>query len=432
MMRNILEKGFAIGRSTTARHIYWVFSGNVLSTVLTFFALVVVMAPRISKAEYGIFLALFTLANLLSDLSEAGLGGALTKFIPPLLLQKKASRAKEFLATAHQIELGITIVVCVTLLLLAGPLARILFAGTAQINVVITALMTATMILMGFMVFALSAYKKFPEVTVVNVFYSIIRLALLLVFALLTKLSLFNILIVYLLSSILSWIYSLFFLGTSWVTIPFSRERAGKIIRFASFLAVQKVFVAVSSRLDLLMMVPLAGAVEAGIYGMASRFALVYPLLISSLAQVLAPKFAELATIGAATAFFKKVGLVICGLLVSLIVFNSFARIFISAFVQNYSEAIPVLGGLLLSMAPFIAATPFVSFVVYTLKKPWIMMVASFVQLVVIFAVNWWLLPSLGRFAPATGIGLGNLTIFIIAAGASWYYFNQEKYENRH
>ena len=74
MMRNILEKGFAIGRSTTARHIYWVFSGNVLSTVLTFFALVVVMAPRISKAEYGIFLALFTLANLLSDLSEAGLG----------------------------------------------------------------------------------------------------------------------------------------------------------------------------------------------------------------------------------------------------------------------------------------------------------------------------------------------------------------------
>ncbi|HCS78494.1 TPA: hypothetical protein DIV55_01990 [Patescibacteria group bacterium] len=60
------------------------------------------------------------------------------------------------------------------------------------------------------------------------------------------------------------------------------------------------------------------------------------------------------------------------------------------------------------------------------------MMVASFVQLVVIFAVNWWLLPSLGRFAPATGIGLGNLTIFIIAAGASWYYFNQEKYENRH
>ena len=432
MMRNILEKGFAIGRSTTARHIYWVFSGNVLSIVLTFFALVVVMAPRISKAEYGIFLALFTLANLLSDLSEAGLGGALTKFIPPLLLQKKASRAKEFLATAHQIELGITIVVCVTLLLLAGPLARILFAGTAQINVVITALMTATMILMGFMVFALSAYKKFPEVTVVNVFYSIVRLAFLLVFAFLTKLSLFNILIVYLLSSILSWIYSLFFLGTSWVTIPFSQERAGKIIRFASFLAVQKVFVAVSSRLDLLMMVPLAGAVEAGIYGMASRFALVYPLLISSLAQVLAPKFAELATIGAATAFFKKVGLVICGLLVSLIVFNSFARIFISAFVQNYSEAIPVLGGLLLSMAPFIAATPFVSFVVYTLKKPWIMMVASFVQLVVIFAVNWWLLPSLGRFAPATGIGLGNLTIFIIAAGASWYYFNQEKYENRH
>ena len=132
MMHKILNKGLVIGRSTTARHIYWVFSGNVLSTILTFFALVVVIAPRISKAEYGIFLALFTLANLLSDLGEAGLGGALTKFIPPLIVQKKPIQAKEYLATAHQIELGITFVVCALLLLLAGPLARILFAKTAQ------------------------------------------------------------------------------------------------------------------------------------------------------------------------------------------------------------------------------------------------------------------------------------------------------------
>src|SRR3989344_1731552 len=432
MMHKILNKGLVIGRSTTARHIYWVFSGNVLSTILTFFALVVVIAPRISKAEYGIFLALFTLANLLSDLGEAGLGGALTKFIPPLIVQKKPIQAKEYLATAHQIELGITFVVCALLLLLAGPLARILFAKTAQINVTVTAIMTATMILMVFAVFALSAYKKFPEVTVVNVFYSIVRLALLLLFALLSRLSLFNILIVYLLSSLFSWVYALFFLGTHWVTIPFSRERAGKIVKFAAFLALQKVFVAISSRLDLLMIVPLAGAVEAGIYGMASRFALVYPLLISSLAQVLAPKFAEFPTAQAAIVFFKKVALVIIGLLFSLIIFNAFARIFISTFVQNYSEAIPVLGSLLLAMIPFIAATPFVSFVVYTLKKPWIMTVASFVQLVVIFCANLFLVPKLGRFAPATGIGFGNLTIFVIAAFASWYYFKQEKHENRH
>ncbi len=425
MIRKLFRLGINLSTSDTARHLYWVFSGNILSTILTFFTLVILIAPRISKGDYGIFLALFTLASLLSDLGEAGLGGALTKFIPPLMLAGKKAQVKSYLSTAYKIEFIISLVFGISIFLLAQPLAQRWFAGTNPINLFVTAILTSLMIFLTFATFALSAQKKFPEMTVVNVFYSLIRLLLLVIAVFFFHINILIILVIYTLATLLAWLYTFIFLGVDFINSPYEREKARELGKFAVFLALQKVLVSISSRIDLLMLVPLAGAIEAGVYGMASRFSLVYPLLVSSLGQVLSPKFAEFQGGKEATTFFKKSAILVGGLLFSLIFFYFFAASFIQIFVVDYLDAIPVLKGLLISMAPFIVATPFVSLLTYTLKKPYIVTTASLLQLLVIVSSNVYFLPLLGRYAPAIGIGLGNLAVCTFTIVATWYYLRK-------
>lgn len=428
MYKKILSLGWALGSSKTARSLYWVFTGNGILIVLTFFTTILV-ANSVTKAENGIFLALLTLANLFSDLGEAGLGSSLSSFIPGLLLEPNQANQQEtqkYLATAFKLELIIGLVLGGVLALLAVPLSHWLFASTEPVNVILTALITFVLVLFGFSNFALSAFKKFREVSLINIFYSLVRLALLVLLMFIFKVSLFWVLVVYLVSFTLGWFYSLLFLKSRFLFAKASKVHAKKLLKFSSFLAIQKIFISVSSRLDLLMLVPLSSAVEAGIYGIAQRFSLVYPLVIGSLGQVLAPQFAEFANGKHALKFFKKTSVVVGILLLSELAFLIFAQPMITILVPKYIEAIPVFQVLLLSMTGFIVATPFVSFLIYTLKKPQVTTFASLIQLVVIFIANLYFIPKFGRFAPAIGIGIGNTVSCFIAIGASVYYLRRE------
>ena len=428
MVKKIVSFVFDLGLSKTARSLYWVFSGNGILIVLTFFTTILI-ANSLTKAENGIFLALLTLANLLSDLGEAGLGSSLSSFIPGLLLESNETNkqeAQKYLATAFKLELIIGLILGSILAVLSVPISKWLFASTQPINVFITALITFILVLFGFSIFALSAFKKFREVSVVNIFYSLVRLGLLVVALLVFKVSLLLILLVYLIAFTSGWVYSLLFLKTNFLFAKASKSHTNKLLKFSSFLAIQKLFISISSRLDLLMLVPLSNAVEAGVYGIAQRFSLVYPLVISSLGQVLAPQFAEFGKGRHALQFLKKAGIIIGLLLISELLFYIFAKPLIVFLIPKYVEAITVFQALLIATTGFIIATPFVSFIIYTLKKPYITTISSFIQLVVIFISNLYFIPRYGRMAPAIGIGIGNVVICIIAISASFYYLRKE------
>lgn len=426
MIKKIITLGLHLGKSRTARDIYWVFSGNAASIVLTFFTTILI-ANSISKAENGIFLALFTLANLLSELGEAGLGAALTSFIPRLQLEEKYTEMRKLVNTVFTLELCIALVVMVVLSAFAKPIAIMLFENTMPAYVVLTALITFTLVMFSISTWILSSYKQFREVATVNIFYSLIRLGFIFGVAVFSKLHLLSILISYLGASLLAWVYSFLHLKVKLRISQIESKEVSHLFRFSSILAVQKVFVAVSSRLDLLMLVPLSGAVEAGVYGIASRFSMVYPLLISSLSQVFAPKFAEFARGRDALTFLKKSVLVIGVLLISMYAFYLVARPLLTLLVPKYVDAVPVFQALLLAMSPFVAAVPFTSLLVYTFKKPVVTTVASLLQLLIIFGGNMWFVPQYGRFGPAISIGLGNAVVLFIALFASWYYVKTEK-----
>ncbi len=425
MMNNLIQKSILLIKTRTAKDLYWVFSGNILLIILTFFTTILI-ANKLTKAENGILLALLTLANLLSDLGEAGLGSSLSNFIPGLIIDRDYHEAKRYVSTAFLLELIIGIIIVIGIFLFAHSLSSTLFANTPVNNVMITAGMTFILILFGFSTFALSAYKLFAQVSVINIFYSLVRLALVVMVMLFAKLTLFSALMIYTLAFSLGWMYSLVFLKSHLSLYVGTGIHVRKLVGFSRFLALQKMFISLYSRLDLLMLVPLSGAVEAGVYGIASRFSLVYPLAISSLGQVLAPKFAEFGKGKDALAFFKKVSVVVGILLISQFLFVIFAQPLIVFLLPKYADSIPVFQGLIIAMIGFIISTPFVSFIIYTLRKPHITTISAFFQLIIIFFANLYFIPKFGRYAPAIGIGLGNIAMCVITISASIYYLRKE------
>lgn len=425
MIKQITNSLLSLGTSSTARNLYWVFSGNAISIVLTFFTTILI-ANQLTREENGIFLALFTLANLLSELGEAGIGGALSRFVPQALVSNKPQEARRFLGAAFRLELVIATAILGGLLIFAPVLARTIFANTPARHVMIVGMMTFLLIFYVFWTFALSAYKRFREVALVNIFYSLVRLAMLTLLMVAASLTLTSTLFVYTAAALLAVLYGLIFLKPAFITATVNAGDIRKLLGFSSYLALQKVFIAVSSRLDLLMLVPLAGALEAGVYGIASRFAMVYPLAISSFGQVLAPKFGEFKTAKAGLGFFKKASLVVAALLFSQLLFYLFAPLIMSILVPKYSDAIPVFQALLVAMTGFIIATPFTSFLIYTLKKPQVTTVTSILQLLIIVIANSYFIPRMGRFGPVVGIGLGNLVVLIVSVAATVYFIRRE------
>ncbi len=428
MFRKIIN----IGLSKTAKNLYWIWSGNFIYIVLTFFTTIII-ARFLSPTDFGIYLALITFGSLLPDLADIGIGSSLCRFIPELEIDNKLARIKSLKNTAWLMEFFLGGAMFLLTLLFSPILAKHLFADISLTVLFITAGMIWVTQMMTFSIYVLSAHKKFRESTLVNLSYAMVRLLLICIFVIMKRVNLVNILWIYLISVLFSWLYSFLHIGWDWLQLKIDKAEMKKLMGFSGYLGLQKIFVAASSRLDVLMLVPLASAYEAGVYGAASRIAMIYPFAVGGLSQVLAPKMAEFRSNQMVISFLRKVSLIVGVLLVSIAGFLFFADWLIPIlFGQKYLEAIPVFKGLLISMIPFVLSVPFVSLVIYTMKKPIYIAIATFIQLVVIGMCNLWFIPKLGRFGPAMGIGLGNLVILAITVWVAINYFNKTKNENRY
>jgi len=124
-----------------------------------------------------------------------------------------------------------------------------------------------------------------------------------------------------------TWFYSLFYLKIKFIKFFPKILQIRKLLQFSGFLGLQKIFITMSSRLDMLMLVPLAGNLSAGIYGAASRILQIYPFFISGFGLVTAPKYAEFSDHRKALRFFYKTLTVVFIFLMSIIFLYIFAPV---------------------------------------------------------------------------------------------------------
>jgi len=386
--------------SATARNTYAVFTGNFLSAFFAFI-FTVILVRNLSVADFGYFSAFISLMILVSDLSDIGIGSSLSSFLPPM--EEKPNRLLSFLKTSFLLQFAISLAVLVFMMFLAPAISQILFHNLDfAMHVRLIGLAISFTIMSNFALFTLVARQRFVQNAVLSAVGGIIRLILLLILLSAFSLTLIKTVQIQLISQLLLVTFAFAMVKFNFLKVKVTPGDLKKLLSFTVFLGIARGLTALSSRLDVLMIISIKNATEAGIYSIAARVISIYPLLSGSFSAVLAPKLSKIKTKPEFNSFLLKIILATFLLTLSTVGMILIAQPFLTVlFGQKAAPAVPVFRLLLVAMLFFVASVPAVSLSIYYLKKPQILTVNAVLQLIVVFFGNLYFIPKFGSFGAA-------------------------------
>src|SRR3989344_3556634 len=230
-------------------------------------------------------------------------------------------------------------------------------------------------------------------------------------------------LIVVVIAPYFSFLLSLKFIRLKIIGMKFSYKLLKKLMSYSVFIAVARIFSAVSSRFDALMLIPLSSSYEAGIYSAAYKIIFTYILLSGSFSMVIAPRLSSFSTVKQSLPYLKKVILAVIIILLTMVFMYIVAPVFVPFILgDNYYQSIPVFRALLLPAALFVSTIPSVNFLLYVAKKPQISAFNTIVSLLIIFFGNLYFIPHYGRLGPVFTLTLAYGFTVISSSLFTFYY----------
>lgn len=412
--------------SYTAKDLYLISIGNFF-IIVSGFIFTILAARNLAPEAFGIFSSVTSLILIFSDLGDLGIGGGLSNFLPPLIKLKDRLSVSKILKTTLLLQLFFALIICLIFFSFSQEIALTVLKSDSFNSVFMIRLAALGIIFFIFFNFfnaVLAAQEKFKKSFWLMIFYSIPRLLVLIVTLLFINLDISKTLLIFLLGPLVGVIAGIKFLKLGFIKAE-GFYPIKKILGFSVFLSMNKIFVTLFSRLDIIMLTSLASSYAAGIYSAALRVAFIYPVIGGSLGTILAPRYARL-SLTEAIKYSKKVFL-----LVFALIFSVLLLIFMSPSIINliyglsYYDSIWVLRVLLLSVIPFLLAIPTNSLLTYTMKKPQVLAFSSLVQLILIFSLNLSLIPKLGGIGGAISVGIASLTAMLISFIGIIYFLKE-------
>lgn len=415
-IKTIIQDGKMLALSKTARDTYLMsFGGGVSSMLGAIFTIWV--ARLLGPENFGIFSALLAFILLILGFSDLGVSSALMRFLPPGLKKKDFSQVNRLLKTAFLIVSLFSLLILLVLLISNSFFTQLIF-GNYRFGVLfqISVLAVLSISLSSLLIFSLRAKARFFPSVVVENSLQIFKLAGVLLLVVIGKLTLPTTLWVISLTPLLGVGVGLFFLKTDFFGAKTDLKTARLLLGFGSWLALSQMVNAVSSRLDVLMLVRMTDATITGFYSAASRIVLIFPVLISSVSAVLAQRISSLETHREAKIFFKRMILLTLGfvILAGVLYLGSVPIVYL-LFGATYLPTIPIFRALLLSMFFFSLTVPSTLTLLYFFSKPQVFFLLALVQLGTIIVFNLIFIPRFGGLGPAFSLALTYGIIFVIS-----------------
>ena len=375
------------------------FIGNSISAILG--VIFTILAARFLGPEaWGLVAAVTSLIIILGSIADLGFNSSIFRFLSKEWAEvKNASpdiyKTIVFLRLISAILFGAVLVLLskwiTPLVLQQQDASFIALAAIGLIGVLFVDLQTATF----------QAKQSWVRAATFAALTNALRLILFLVLVATNLVSVLSVLAIFVVSLFITFTFSLL-----WQRLPIDLPQnwlllSKKIFSFSIWLAGNQSVSSINSRIDVLLLLNIAGSINAGIYGAASRIALGFPIIIGSFATVLAPRFASIGSKNDLWIFFKKsIGL---SILISstLIVGILLAPFLILLLGTSYEGSVQVFRLLLISFIPFTLSAPPVNILIYRFNKPYVITVLSFVSLPVIIFGNIFFIPVIGILAPA-------------------------------
>lgn len=424
-MRRIFNQAIALAISRTAKDTYILSVGNGLAATLAI-AFTVLAARVLEPERFGIVAAAISFIIIVEAIGDLGLGSSLFRFVSSELAGGRGQKAESILKVVFLLRTATAIFVLVVLAIFSTLLSKLVFGQNQPLLVVLSALAVFGYLLLDFQITAFQARHKWLLSAFFTVFTNLFRLTLLLLLIWFGQVSVGNVLTIFAASPIFSFLLSLFWQRASLAVEDNWQNVATKIAPFSGWLGVNRVASALSGRVDVLLLLAISGAYSAGIYSAAKQLIIGVPLVIGSIATVLAPRFAATNDVQLSVFFKKTVWLSIllsAGLVIGIVTTPLIIQLFGSA----YQESVGVLQLLFLGYIPFVISMPAVNVLIYSFGKTGAIALIALLQLPLVYFGSLALIPSLGVVAPALMIGLSNLLTAAATYAFSWYYLLKKR-----
>lgn len=411
--------------SKTAKDSSIVFLGNAVSSFLGI--IFTVLAARfLGPAGWGVVAGVGNLIPIIVAFADLGLGAAVFQYTAGKWGTKEEDKARRVYGTALAIRIITVVVVSMFLILFSSWFAKFLFNSQDPVLIFLTALGFLGVALLDFQIFSIEAKQKWVLAAVFISLTNILRVVFLVFLIWFNQVNIFNVLVGFsgsaLIASLVStpFLFNVPKLHTGW------REFLKKFSSFSAWMGGNKIVSVLASRIDILILIQLAGAYEAGIYGAANRLAMGVPLVLGSFATVLAARFASLKDKSETIGFFKKAfGLsfvIVIGLVAGVLI----TPLIIALFGPEYARSSEVLQWLFVAMIPFALSVPSVNLLIYHFKRPRIVTLLSVIQLLITIFFLYLYVPLLGIFAAVWALGLSNILTLFVTYYLSFKYLSQK------
>ena len=392
--------------------------GNLISSSLA--VVFTILAARLLGPEnWGIVAAIGSLLTILVALCDLGMTSALFRFVSKKWTEGDKKQAEDVIKTIWLLRIVTVLLFASVLLLFAGNLTQILLKINEPSFMIFVALGLIGALFIDFRIAESEAKQEWKKAAVFISLTNLLRVAGLFIIGL-NNLNLINVTFVFTGASVAAYILSLIVQRSPVGFVGNWQKLIREVIPFSSYMGANRIASAVASRIDVLLLIQMTGAYGAGIYGAANRLAIGVPLVLGSFATVLAPQFASISNSKELSVFLKRSfglsGIITLGLLLGILI----APLVIRFFGPAYVDSGVVLQLLFIAFIPAAISVPSVNFIIYYLKKPQVITGLSLVQLVLVIAVNFLLIPKIGVYAPAIALGLANLLVMLVTFFVMW------------
>lgn len=410
----------------TSRDTITLFIGNTFSALFGFI-FVYILTQKLSVSEFGVFSAAANLIVIISSFTDLGITTAMINFVSVKLGVKDNIGAERYLKASFVIRFITILFVSTIILLIPKYIASNLLSTTdfkvsywvSIISVGLTAWLTFP--------YAMMAYKKFWQSVILDWSLGIPRILIFLGLVTIMPANLNLALMSYGLSTVLPIVFGFSVIGLNFLKARNIRKDYIDLIKFSGWLGVNRVVSSISGRLDVTMLANLTTATIVGEYSIASRLSSFVVVLSSSLGSVLSTRFARFNDKEKEKRYLIKSTLftipIILGVIVWIIIAKPFVLIL---FGEKYFESIKILQYLLVSLIPFILVTPSVTAIVHSMRKPVYIGVFSFIQIVMILALNIYFTGIYSGIGPAIAFLITNTVLAVYSFAIVYkYYFSK-------
>ena len=406
----VTEKIKSLLFSQTSRDTLVSFTGlGTIAAVGMIFS--IITARGLGPAAFGLFSALTALVTLLSSLGDLGISSALVNFLP-----KVTDRRSVLISVTFWFQIAVTLVLTLALMA-AGLFHNFIIPGSTPQHFITIGVLTGLYVLQGFALGIFNAEKKFLRASILQGSDSIIKLIIVAGLFFSRNLNIELAILANVFSTLISLIYG--FWGEFRNIRPiFPRAQLAEIFQFSKWIALSRTFGVMVSRVDVILLNLLAGSFQAGIYSAASRIALVFALLVSSIGAVTAPRFSAFVHKEDIRRYLKKVALMVGGIslimLSTVILADPLVRLI---FGEEYLAAIPVFRAMTLAMIPFLFSVVTSQPLIYSFNQPKFFSWVTIVQVVIIISLDLIFIPRYQALGPTISLGIANV---IVVALSGW------------